>query len=164
MQIRRAHAADLAAVGELTVAAYATYGTGEDYVEHLRDAGARDREAELWVLTDGPDDEVFGTVTICPLGSPWREVSRDDEGEFRMLAVAPAAQGRGYGEALVTHVVEQSAAREEQAVVMCTMKEMGTAHRVYERLGFERIPDRDWSPGPGVDLIAFRRAHDGALA
>jgi hypothetical protein len=34
---------------------------------------------------------------------------------------------------------------------------MTTAHRVYARLGYERDPDRDWSPLPGVDLLAFRK-------
>jgi hypothetical protein len=32
---------------------------------------------------------------------------------------------------------------------------MSSAHRVYERHGFRRAPERDWSPVPGVDLIAF---------
>ena len=30
------------------------------------------------------------------------------------------------------------------------------AHRIYERLGFRRTPDLDWSPVEGVDLLAFR--------
>ena len=34
---------------------------------------------------------------------------------------------------------------------------MTAAHRIYERHGFERVPDRDWSPVPGVHLIAFRK-------
>ena len=33
--------------------------------------------------------------------------------------------------------------------------EMTAAHRVYGRLGFTRLPERDWSPVPGVHLIAF---------
>ena len=32
---------------------------------------------------------------------------------------------------------------------------MTTAHRIYERLGFVRLPTRDWSPIAGVDLYAF---------
>ena len=43
-------------------------------------------------------------------GSPWRELSVDGEGEFRMLAVAPAARGRGVGEALVRQCEERAAA------------------------------------------------------
>ena len=47
------------------------------------------------------DDRVLGSVTFCPAGSTWREIAWDDEGEFRMLAVAADARGRGVGEALV---------------------------------------------------------------
>jgi hypothetical protein len=32
---------------------------------------------------------------------------------------------------------------------------MLAAHAVYRRLGFVREPERDWSPIPGVDLVAF---------
>jgi hypothetical protein len=32
---------------------------------------------------------------------------------------------------------------------------MTTAHRIYERLGFTRLPERDWAPIPGLDLYAF---------
>jgi hypothetical protein len=32
---------------------------------------------------------------------------------------------------------------------------MVAAHRLYERLGFTRLPERDWSPLPGVHLMAY---------
>ena len=32
---------------------------------------------------------------------------------------------------------------------------MRAAHRIYERLGFRRVPGRDWSPVPGIDLLTF---------
>ena len=41
--------------------------------------------------------------------------------------------------------------------MLSSLAEMTAAHRIYERQGFERVPDRDWSPVPGVDLIAFRK-------
>jgi hypothetical protein len=34
---------------------------------------------------------------------------------------------------------------------------MTAAHRLYERLGFHRLPERDWSPVPGVDLLVYAR-------
>ena len=32
---------------------------------------------------------------------------------------------------------------------------MASAQRLYERLGFERDPEHDWSPAPGIELLAF---------
>jgi ribosomal protein S18 acetylase RimI-like enzyme len=158
MRLRRAQAEQLAEVGELTVAAYAPLLHGElDYVERLRDAARRDREAELWVATADDSEELLGTVTLCPEGSPWREIARPGEGEFRMLAVAPAAQGRGVGTALVELALERFGADGCSAVVLSSSTTMTTAHRVYDRLGFRRTPELDWSPVAGVDLIAYRK-------
>jgi ribosomal protein S18 acetylase RimI-like enzyme len=158
MQIRRALPEDLDAVGEVTVAAYAEFSDDDtdDYVHHLRDAATRDREAELWVATPDDSEEILGTVTITPAGSPWREVSREGEGEFRMLAVAPAARGAGVGASLVALVVDRFRREGASAVVMSTLPRMRAAHRIYERAGFAREPARDWSPVPGVDLVAYR--------
>jgi len=156
VRLRRATPADHAAIGEVTVAAYEEFTEGPDdhYVEKLRDAATRDREAELWLAE--VDGEVVGTVTITPEGSPWREIGQPGEGEFRMLAVAPEARGRGVGEALMQLVFDSFRERGAHAIVLSSLAEMTAAHRVYGRLGFERLPERDWSPVPGVDLIAFR--------
>jgi hypothetical protein len=32
---------------------------------------------------------------------------------------------------------------------------MHTAHRLYERLGFSRLPERDWTPVPGITLRCY---------
>ena len=157
MELRRARADELAAVGELTVAAYATFTTGPDdpYLLRLRDAATRDREAELWVAVEG--DLLLGTVTYCPPGSPWRELGGEREGEFRMLAVDPASQGSGVGAALVGLCHERARAHGAGTMVLSSLAEMGSAHRVYERLGYTRLPDLDWDPVPGVHLIAYRK-------
>ena len=154
--LRRAEPRDVDAVGEVTVAAYAefTHGPADPYVERLRDAATRRREAELWVAE--LDGAVVGTVTIALEGSPWREIGEPGEGEFRMLAVAPAARRRGVGEALMQLVLDRFRDLGSHAVVLSSLAEMTAAHRVYERAGFRRLPERDWSPIPGVDLLAFR--------
>ena len=48
--------------------------------------------------------------------------------------------------------------REEgaRAIALSSLAEMAAAHRLYERAGFVRLPERDWSPVAGVDLIAYR--------
>jgi ribosomal protein S18 acetylase RimI-like enzyme len=158
VDVRRAAPEDLETIGRLTVAAYAPYldDTLDDgYIQHLRDTARRDREAEVWVAVDD-DGTVLGSVTSCPEGSPWRELAKPGEGEFRMLAVDPAAQGRGVGRALVQHVVAGFRSDGSRAVVLCSMTTMTPAHRVYEGLGFARAPDLDWSPVPDVDLLAYR--------
>ncbi len=158
LRLRRATPADHEAVAELTVAAYAEFVTGPDdpYLDRLRDAGSRDRDAELWVATpQTAGDDVLGTVTLCPDGSSWREIGRPGEGEFRMLAVAPAAQRLGVGRALVDLVLRRCADDGARAVVLSSLAEMTAAHRIYQRLGFARLPERDWSPSPGVHLVAF---------
>jgi ribosomal protein S18 acetylase RimI-like enzyme len=155
--IRRAGPADHAAVGEICVAAYAGLSVPdhEQYVEKLRDAATRDREAELWVAVDHANATLLGTVTVCHDGSPWREIGVGDEGEFRMLAVSPAAQGRGVGEALVRMLLDRAGEAGAPRVVLSTLDEMRPAQRLYARMGFARLPARDWSPRRGVDLIAY---------
>src|SRR4051794_17657930 len=158
MHLRRARPEDYGAISAVTLEAYRPQlsESSAAYAEVLGNAEARDLEAELWVAV-GPDDrEVLGTVTICPDGSPWREIANADEGEFRILAVAPQAQGRGIGEALVRHVLDRFREQGATAVVLSTTPGMAAAHHLYERLGFVRCPERDWSPVPGVDLITYR--------
>lgn len=174
MEIRLARADELAAVGRLTGEVYVGEGyitTGDDYVHDLADAARRAAEAELWVATDDePSPEsipgpilgpilgpVLGTVTFCPEGSTYREIGRAGEGEFRMLAVSPEARGRGVGRALVQHCLDRSRELGYAGVRMSTMDTMTSAHRIYQRLGFTRAVEDDWSPAPGVSLLAYAR-------
>jgi ribosomal protein S18 acetylase RimI-like enzyme len=158
--VRRASPADYPAVGEITVRAYVDDGhlpPGIAYVEVLADAESRDREAELWVALEEGTDRVLGSVTFAQPGSDYSEVAGPDEGEFRMLAVAHEARGRGVGEALVRRCVERARELGLGGLVMSTQPSMVRAHRVYERLGFVRAPERDWEPVPGVSLLAYQR-------
>jgi ribosomal protein S18 acetylase RimI-like enzyme len=156
--IRPAHDDELAAVGALTFDAYAADGfvTPEaDYASALRDATGRAREAEMYVAV-GEDGALLGTVTFCPEGSSYREVAGPGEGEFRMLAVAPGARGRGVAEALVRLCVERSVELGYDALVLSSMASQEQAQRLYARVGFRRTPEHDWRPVPSVELIAFR--------
>jgi ribosomal protein S18 acetylase RimI-like enzyme len=79
----------------------------------------------------------------------------EDEAAFRMLAVDPAVRGRGVGELLVRTCLDRAGAAGKRRVVISTDPRMTSAHRLYERLGFRRLPARDWSPVPGVDLLVY---------
>lgn len=156
IELRPAKADELDAVGRLTREVYVGDGylpPSADYVRELADAAGRASGGELWVAT--VDGRLAGTVTFCPAGSPYREVARDGEGEFRMLAVAPAARGRGVGRALVSLMLQRARELGYHRVRMSTMDRMAAAHRTYERLGFRRSPEDDWSPVPGVSLLGY---------
>ena len=101
------------------------------------------------------DDRVVGTVTLCLPDTPWAEICRAGEVEFRMLAVDPAAGGHGAGTALVAAVVQRASELGADRVVMCSVEPMRTAQRIYLRMGFARLPDRDWSPDGAMVLLAY---------
>jgi ribosomal protein S18 acetylase RimI-like enzyme len=156
LEIRLAASAEFPAVAELCVAAYAPFVGGDHhYIAVLRDVARRASEAELLVAADPDDGRVLGTVTFVPDGGPLGEIAGPRETEFRMLAVDPAARGRGVGTALLQHVLDDSRRRRCEGVVCSSLPEMRAAHRIYRRLGFRRVPARDWSPVPGVELLAF---------
>ena len=72
-----------------------------------------------------------------------------------MLGVAGRARGLGVGTALTERCIERTREFGHRRIVMSSAAYMTTAHRIYERLGFVRLPERDWAPIPGVDLYAF---------
>jgi GNAT superfamily N-acetyltransferase len=156
MELRQVVPDEFAEVGRLTVEVYVEDGfidPEDGYVSELADTRRRAREAEVWVAVE--DGQLLGSVTFCPVGSLFREIGGDDEGEFRMLAVRPDARGRGVGRALVELCVRRARELGYAGIRMSTMDRMASAHRVYERLGFTRAPEDDWSPVPGVSLLAY---------
>ena len=158
--VRTATATEYDAVGELTLQAYLADDLLSDdpdaaaYSEELRDAARRATEAELLVAV-GDGDELVGTVTFCLPGTPFAELARPGEAEFRMLAVAPAGRRRGAGRALVLACLDRAHAAGARAVVISSLATMTAAHALYHGLGFRRAVDRDWRPLPGVELRAY---------
>ena len=142
--IRPATPDDFATVRELTTAAYVTAGhidPGSSYAQVLIDMEAR--EAGLYVAE--VDGQVAGAVNIVRPGSTQSQVAYDNEGEFRMLAVAPQYQGRGIGRALVQYVLDKAQGQGLDRVAITTMASMTTAQAMYESMGFYRAPERDWN-------------------
>ncbi|QKW21491.1 GNAT family N-acetyltransferase [Kitasatospora sp. NA04385] len=155
--VRRALDRDLAGAGEVSVEAFVGDGhTRPDspYVELLRDAARRGREAELLVAVDDAG-AVLGCVTFAPGGTAWADVAGPAEGEIRMLAVGAAARGRGVGRALVEAAIGRSRELGLAGMAFSTRPAMTAAHRIYAALGFVRSPERDWSPTPGTDLLVY---------
>ena len=146
---------DYPRIAELTVDAYVGDGLApEDYVPTLADVAARARLAELLVARD-EDGRIVGSVALVLSGEFGEITASDHEAAFRMLSVDRRARGEGVGELLVRGCVERARAAGKTRMVLSTDVRMTAAHRLYERLGFTRLPERDWSPIPGVQLLAY---------
>ncbi|MCP9986516.1 GNAT family N-acetyltransferase [Streptomyces sudanensis] len=159
--VRPARPAEHTALGEICARAYLdggllTYGADDPYLDLLRDVPRRAAEAEVLVAAD-PDGTLLGGVTFVPSGgNPWADIAGPDEAEFRMLAVSGAASGRGVGAALVRACADRARAREGCArLVLSVVPEARAARRLYDRMGFARVPRRDWEPLPGLPLLAY---------
>jgi ribosomal protein S18 acetylase RimI-like enzyme len=155
LEVRDAQASELDTAGELVAGVYVSEGwsTHDDYTADLRDARGRAATAEVLVaLVDGA---VVGTVTLARHGSPTAHLAGPGEAEIRMLATLPAARGKGVASALVEECVRRSREAGCTAVRLSTQVPMATAQRVYERLGFTRTDERDWSPVPGMALLTY---------
>ncbi|MQY13610.1 Mycothiol acetyltransferase [Streptomyces sp. RB5] len=156
--IRPVRPGETDAVGELTARVYldgGLLGGGADdpYLTHLKDARGRAEHAELLVAVDPGDGALLGAVAFVGDGGRYADLAGPGEAEFRMLVVDPDARGRGVGEALVRRCLELAKERGRSRILLSTQQIMHAAHRLYERLGFVRLPERDWHPEPNPTLL-----------
>ena len=153
--MRDARAGELAGVGELRVAAYRACGllsANPGYAEVLRGLGISGT-GEVLVAEDA--GRIIGTVMLEPFHR-FSEIARSlGEAEVRGLAVAPQEQHRGVGRALVAAVIDRATVKGVHRLVLSTHPAMTAAYHLYRLAGFTRLPERDWSPFPGVLLLAF---------
>lgn len=154
--MRTATAEDAEAVGVVTEASYRDHVGDPGYLAQLRDAGPRIRDSEVIVTT--LDGVVVASVVLAVPGNPYAEISRTDELEVRMLAVAEAARGQGIADRLMSRVEGRALELELHAVVLSTAPTMSAARRLYERRGYERQPDRDWPVAEDMTLLVYRLA------
>lgn len=156
--VREVRQDEVAALGRVTREAYVALGhpLPESYLAELEDVGARAAAAVVLVAVDVDGGAVLGGLTYLEeSANPFAEWDDPDWAGFRMLGVAPSAQGRGVGEALVRACVDRARAAGKTRLVLHSATWMVGAHRLYRRLGFRRADELDWSPAPDVGLWGF---------
>jgi GNAT superfamily N-acetyltransferase len=158
LDIRAVAPSEYEQAGLVVVKAYRVLGGATlsgGYEAELADVAARIADAEVLVAVDG--DDIVGCVTfVADSTSPWAESVLADESSVRMLGVDPDRQGAGIGRALLDACVAWAVALDRSGVFFHSTPWMSAAHRLYERAGFRRVPERDWVPMPEVPLLAFR--------
>jgi ribosomal protein S18 acetylase RimI-like enzyme len=153
--VRRIKPEECDAAGQLIVDAYRTLGdVGDEFYERqLRDVAGRLATGEVLVAEMG--GRLVGSVTFVDGQTALSEVDDPDAGTIRMLAVSANARGRGVGEALVAACVDRAVRSGRRRVRLDTRTSMTSAQRLYERLGFRRDAEHDWSPAPGILLLSY---------
>ena len=157
-RIREATAADRGAIHDVTLAAYEEYAARmppplwRGYRQNIVATLADPAPALQLVAEDA--GAIAGAVLLYPAvavgdaARPWPEV--------RLLAVAPAARGRGVGGALMRECVARARATGAAVLSLHTTDLMRVAKAMYERMGFVRAPELDFTPAPGVVIQGFR--------
>lgn len=114
-------------------------------------------EGEFLVAVNGNGNVLGATILLRP-GSALHQIARPGEREFRLLAVHAEARGQGAGEALVRACMDRCKADGADALVLWTRPVMTAAQRLYERLGFVRVRERDEEDPRGFSRLVYRSA------
>lgn len=141
------------------------------FAKYLTDVTGTDEDQTL-VAVDG---EVLGTARLYQPGTApmtvrrpreWTDPMPADWAWVRSVAVRPAARGTGVAPALMAYCTAHVGSA--SAILLHTMEFMPAAIRLYERLGYERVPRWDFQAGRSVatspDETFHARAYRLALA
>jgi N-acetylglutamate synthase-like GNAT family acetyltransferase len=160
ISIRPAVEADFDAIARITAGSYLAAGyfdsADHPYMQQIQEVAARAAKATIWVAER--DGQVVGSVTLALAGEPYADIALADELEFRMLVVDPAVQRSGAGLAMVRAIIEHAKALDGiHGVALTTGTTWESAHGLYRKTGFRRVPARDWLvPGTDIKLLVYR--------
>ena len=129
--MRRAEAADVPRIHELTAAAYAKYADRMDVTPRpvLTDHGPAVAAGQVWI-TGSP---VSGLIVLVP---------QDDALLIENVAVHPVAQGTGLGRKLLEFAEEQARAAGLSKLTLYTNEVMTENQAIYARLGYRETGRR----------------------
>jgi GNAT superfamily N-acetyltransferase len=163
MIIRNAKVDELPFIREQRVNSYQEHAQNipEDHWKALKQAISSDADAQKKVerIVAEIDGQIVGSVALFPAKIDAYEglVDELDYPEIRMLAVTPQARGNGVAAALISECIQRSRGQGFRSIGLHTADFMKSAMRLYERLGFERLPQFDFEPADdGIIVKAYR--------
>lgn len=133
----------------------------EDHWKALKQAimSEADTQPDVERIVAELDGEIVGSVALFPAKTDAYEgyVDELDYPEIRMLSVTPQARGKGVGTALISECIRRTKAKGFQSIGLHTADFMGSAMKLYEHLGFERLPQFDFEPADdGIIVKAYQ--------
>jgi ribosomal protein S18 acetylase RimI-like enzyme len=149
VRVRDVRPGELDAVAGLLLACFREHlpafpeDVGDAYLREVTDVDAR---ASSQLSVAERDGQLVGSVTFLPDARhdthPWPPGGS----VLRLLAVLPAARGRGVGGVLTDECISRARQAGAAFLGLHTAPFMFSARRLYERYGFARAPDHDFDP------------------
>jgi len=153
--LREANERDAGAITHLWTEAYVSEGEGGRTVPYS-ETDFFETAHDSQVLVAEREGVVVGVVALAAPGTPGRAVAQADEAELSRLVVAASARRLGIGQALVSHCHELASAAGWSAIALWSRRYQTAAHRLYESLGYWRVPERDQTDESGHERLVFR--------
>jgi GNAT superfamily N-acetyltransferase len=163
--IRDARPIDRGAILAVTLAAYEQYAAAltpplwARYRQNIQ-ATLGDVGTAAQIVAEEESGALVGTVLLFPAGAvmpnPGGTAIPLEWPEVRLLAVAPAARGKGVARRLMEECIQRARAAGSSALTLHTADIMAVAMRLYERMGFTRAPELDIRPAPGILAKGYR--------
>jgi len=164
--IRNAEPSEFVEVGKLMVKVYSQLDgfpkeiEQPDYYKMLANIGnfTTKPKTELLVAVSSEGQTAGGVVYFNDMqyyGSGGTATKEKNASGFRLLAVDPSARGNGIGELLTNKCISKAREQENAQVIIHTTKAMQIAWKMYEKLGFKRSEDLDFTQGE-LPVFGFR--------
>ncbi|GGG72111.1 GNAT family N-acetyltransferase [Paenibacillus radicis (ex Gao et al. 2016)] len=147
--IRETTASDLPEIESLLLDAYVQYAQvlpEEVWLGYREDILQNARNNEAWhKLLAVYENKVVGSVFLFGPSLTESDIVKRRAGApfVRLLAVHPSARGKGVATALIQHCARIAADHGKDFLYLNTSDMMSDAVRLYENLGFERIPEHE---------------------
>src|SRR5229473_2200647 len=162
VEIRGALPDELVKVLEVTRAAYDEYRQlmppqgWEMYLEIIVQTVEGTDLERCIVATRGR--HVVGSVYLFPADTPayGADPGAESYPEVRLLAVPPAERGNGIGRGLMEECKLRARNMGARWLGLHTTEVMQSARRMYERMGFVRVPESDFRPAPNWVVMGLK--------
>lgn len=166
IKIRNARPGEFQEIGELMIRVYSKLegfpkATEQpEYYEMLANIGKlTKRPATDLLVALLPQDKIVGAVVYFSdmqyYGSGGTATQEKNAAGFRLLAVDHKARGQGIGKLLTKTCIEKTKELGLKQLIIHTTKSMQVAWKMYEKLGFKRSFDLDFTQG-SLPVFGFR--------
>ncbi len=154
--VRDASEHDGPAIVDLWTEAYFTEGEGGRDTPYELAEFETTAASAAHLLVAERDGEAVGVVALLSPEGPSRAIAGEGEAELARLVVGSGARRSGIGRALAERCAELARAEGWPAIALWSRPYQVAGHRLYESLGYARLPERDSVDETGHGRLVFR--------